>query len=263
MFTTALVTLLGLASACPEGPLHSSEMTPAHLRKRADGADWAYDASYNWGMVNTNYTLCQTGTQQSPIPLEITQGFSVSHIPTFNYSSSAVGELNNWRYGPGWAALPGTNNTLQFDNETLYLAGWHIHSPADHTVAGKRSKSELHLVHKNAAGKERAVVAIRIDPSTRPSAFFSSLPAYPGFTNTTRVPLNVNLNQLINEVNRLSNFWTYSGSLTSPPCTEGLRWFVARDILFVDNEQMRRILGASTYSARDLQEVWLHAVNSA
>lgn len=54
---------------------------------------------------------------------------------------------------------------------------------------------------------------------------------------------------------------TIKGSLTSPPCTEGVRFFVARNILFVGNEQMRQILNASTYSARSEQEVWLHQIN--
>ena len=51
------------------------------------------------------------------------------------------------------------------------------------------------------------------------------------------------------------------GSLTSPPCTEGIRFFVARNILFVGNKQMQDILRVSTYSARAEQEVWLHQIN--
>lgn len=53
-----------------------------------------------------------------------------------------------------------------------------------------------------------------------------------------------------------NEFWTYKGSLTSPPCTEGIRWFVARNVLFVSVEQMQAILAVSTYSARVEQEVW-------
>lgn len=56
-------------------------------------------------------------------------------------------------------------------------------------------------------------------------------------------------------------FFPTTGSLTSPPCTEGIRFFVARNILFVGNQQMQDILGVSTYSARAEQEVWLHQIN--
>jgi carbonic anhydrase len=62
---------------------------------------------------------------------------------------------------------------MTYDNETLYLKGWHIHSSADHTVQFDRSKAELHLVHADAKGIERGVVAIRIDPGNYDSPFFS------------------------------------------------------------------------------------------
>lgn len=59
----------------------------------------------------------------------------------------------------------------------------------------------------------------------------------------------------LGEVSELSEFWTYRGSLTSPPCEEGIRFFVARKILFVGVAQMQDILSVSTYSARAEQKV--------
>lgn len=61
--------------------------------------------------------------------------------------------------------------------------------------------------------------------------------------------------QAVREVNSFSEFWTYKGSLTSPPCKEGIQWFVARNILFTSVKQMQDILGASTFSSRAEQEV--------
>lgn len=52
------------------------------------------------------------------------------------------------------------------------------------------------------------------------------------------------------------------GSLTSPPCTEGIRFYVARQILFVGVDQMRALLRVSHYSARAEQEVWQHEINA-
>jgi carbonic anhydrase len=62
---------------------------------------------------------------------------------------------------------------MTYDNETLYLKGWHIHSPIGHTVQFDHSKAELHLVHADAAGTEGCVVAIRINPRNSDSALFS------------------------------------------------------------------------------------------
>jgi carbonic anhydrase len=73
--------------------------------------------------------------------------------------------------------------------------------------------------------------------------------------------MEIDMLQALKEVNMFNEFWTYEGSLTSPPCTEGIRWWVARNVLFVGVEQMQRILGVSTYSARVEQEVWMHGIN--
>lgn len=65
----------------------------------------------------------------------------------------------------------------------------------------------------------------------------------------------------VQEVALLGEFWTYRGSLTSPPCREGVRFFVARNVLFGDVEQVRGVLGVSTFSARVEQVVWEHGIN--
>lgn len=191
---------------------------------------------------------------------------------TFNYPNETIGELSNWGYGPSFAldheedvytTLPSMTFDEDNKNETVYLANWHIHAPADHTVQGDRSKAELHLVHTTAEGKERAVLAVRIDPGNSDSKFFSQLPALVHFNETEVVlpDVQMDVNEALNEINQFSDFWTYKGSLTSPPCTEGKRWFVARNIMFVSDKQMQAILKVSTYSARAEQEVWGHEIN--
>ena len=215
------------------------------------------------------YRLCQDGTQQSPIALGLNQGLSQVHHPYFDgYTRNVTGNYYNWGYGPAftldhpkdvYTGLP----SMRFDDTTLYLRGWHLHAPSDHIVADDRSKSELHMVHVNAKGEEGAVLAIRLDPGASPAPFFSQLPPMIGFNDTRQIMgVEINPRLALQGVNEFSEFWTYRGSLTSPPCKEGIRWFVARSILFTSVDQMREILSVSTYSARILQEVWLHQINA-
>lgn len=152
---------------------------------------------------------------------------------------------------------------MQFDNETVYLRGWHIHAPADHTVQGDRSKAELHFVHADASGHDRAVLAFRLDPGNAASDFFAQLPdPLIGFDELDKEESVVlDISAALRGVLNFNEFWTYQGSLTSPPCTEGLRWFVARQVLFTSVDQMRALLGSATYSARAEQEVWRHQIN--
>lgn len=214
---------------------------------------------------------------------------SLKHTPYFDhYDMKAPGEFYNWGYGPAmtyeheegdYSTLPSfTFEEEDGVNETVYSTGWHIHAPADHTVQGDRSKAELHYVHVDSEGHPRAVLAFRIDPGNSESAFFDSLPDLISYRateeriNATFSPnaaleqtrtrdTSFNPNTALAQVKDFDEFWTYKGSLTSPPCTEGVRWFVARGIMFIHDDQMRNLLNVSRYSARDEQQVWRHQIN--
>lgn len=135
----------------------------------------------------------------------------------------------------------------------------------------------MHFVHVNSAGKPRAVLAFRIDPGNADSTFFSRLPEFISYRNiSTTVQSSINPMMAVNEVAGFNEFWTYKGkyrlspwglelispgSLTSPPCTEGIRFFMARQLLFTGVNQMRALLRVSHYSARAEQQVWQHQIN--
>ncbi|CAG2001460.1 unnamed protein product [Fusarium graminearum] len=260
----AVATYATSVLSCAEHNNHYSlKNKKRHIDPRADpnSKDWAYDASYNWGRINP-------GTQQSPIPIALKQGLSLEHlIKEWNYPNEITGNFFNWGYGPAFTvqnedAIWTQNPSFSFDNETVYLKGWHIHAPADHTVERHRSRAELHLVHVNEQGKERAVLAIRLDPGNKENSFLAQLPKMIGFNETeTTEEATLNHKLLLESVQYFDEFWTYEGSLTSPPCTEGIRFFIARQIMFTSVQQMRDILGASTYSAREEQLVWRHRIN--
>jgi carbonic anhydrase len=154
------------------------------------------------------------------------------------------------------------NPSMTFDNETVYLDSWHIHTPAEHPIEGYRAKAELHLVHADAMGIKRAVVAIPVDASKTTSKFFSQFPTIPDFDDPTTTEMEVDMEVVLEEVDMLKEFWTYEGSLSSPPCHEGLRWFVSAKILKTSVSQMRKVLGSSMYSARPIQRIWKHHVNA-
>jgi carbonic anhydrase len=219
----------------------------------------------------SEWEICHMGTQQSPVALLTTYNLASNASVAWSYPSSVSGTLTNWGYGPSWAIDPSQNTSasLSFETaakgpETVYLAGWHTHTPSEHTVDGVRSRAELHFVHATAEGKPRAVVGFRIRTgnSNEGSKFVEQLPEMLGFNSTEKVEnVALDLNLAIEEVGGLQEFWTYDGSLTSPPCTEGKRWFVARQELVVSDEQMMALLKVSTYSARPVNDIWRHGVD--
>ncbi|KIW41536.1 uncharacterized protein PV06_07085 [Exophiala oligosperma] len=264
-------TVLGCAD-------HSNHLLHPHARRDLpiqeidpgrDHNDWTYEVSSDWGYINPKYSLCQNGTQQAPIGLSTAQGFSQVHKLTFgNYAQNVSGNYFNWGYGPAFtphydkqsvSSLP----NITFDGVTGYMVGWHTHAPGEHPVDGRRGRAEIHFVHADAEGNYVGVLAMRINPSgNTDSKFVAQWPGFIGF-NETRQLTNVrqDFDQAMSEVGHFENFWTYMGGLTVPPCKEGIRFFMAEQILNVSNTQMQSILGMSAYSTRIEQPIWLQGVN--
>ncbi|CAN8102745.1 unnamed protein product [Discula destructiva] len=272
--TRFLYTFL-LACGALACDLHETGMI---LTKRSDAPPSAsppkaydYTASWNWANLDPDaYGTCQNGSQQSPIALSLTNGLARRHTPHFNYPPSVAGKFKNWGYGPAFDVTykpenMSSNPSITFDNETDYLVGWHIHTPGDHTINGFRSRAELHLVHNDMKRKARVILAILIEPGVEENPFIATLPKpfiQPNASSPNdHVETSLDLAALLTYASNFKEYWTYEGSLTSPPCTEGERWFVARQIMFVSRNQMKAILGASRYSARVEQRVWEHRIN--
>lgn len=202
-------------------------------------------------------------------------GPSATHIPTFSYADEEVpGVFKNWGYGPAfdldyaegnYTSLPSFTFNEGGDDETVYLIGWHTHTPSEHQIDGVPSKAEMHFVHVNATGSPRAVLGFRITTCAagqQASSVFSGLPAFITPSDTvTRVNGSMNVKEALDSVNGFELFWTYEGSLTTPPCTQGLRWFVSQDQITLSVSDMQSLLGASSYSSRVQQDVWEHGIN--
>lgn len=205
------------ALACPDLEYHSEK-----LQKRADatGSSWSYVNANTWGGLSPDHGSCQDGTHQSPIGLRLDQGFAPG--PKFHgYERNVTGAFANWNYGPSmtlqhpegdFSTLPrfafGEGNR----SETVYMSAWHMHAPGEHTVDGRRSKAELHLVHVTPEGKPRAVLALRIDPGTEDSEFFKQLPPLIGHDENGRhVDATVNVGLALSEVDYFKRAWTYAG----------------------------------------------------
>ncbi|KIW16555.1 hypothetical protein PV08_03743 [Exophiala spinifera] len=299
ILTTAALGCADHSNHLPH-PHARRDVPPEEVDPGRDVNDWTYEVSSDWAYINpsepnlpvnkyldwsfsahdielhtdilgigTEYALCQNGTQQAPVGLTSDQGFSEVHEPVFgNYEGNVTGTYYNWGYGPAFTPMYNKSTiyslpNLTFDGNTSYMVGWHTHAPAEHPVNGKRSMAEIHFVHADTDGNYAGVLAMRIDPSGDiDSPFVSQWPWTIGF-NETRQLTNVqqDLDLALQEVVYFDNFWTYMGSLTVPPCKEGIRFFMAEQVLYVSNAQMQRILGMSAYSTRIEQPIWLQGVN--
>jgi carbonic anhydrase len=179
----------------------------------------------HWGDLSTEYALARTGKQQSPIDIVRTRAVAQDGAPlVMNYPDTALGILNN---GHTVEEEYEEGGTVSVDGHAYRLAQFHFHSPSEHTIDGRHAPVEMHMVHKDEAGKI-AVVAVMIhEGRTHPvlDLVSNNLPSAAGTTKTAS-GVKVNASKLLPA--NLASF-RYTGSLTTPPCTEGVAWFVLQE----------------------------------
>jgi carbonic anhydrase len=191
---------------------------------------WGYEDSAEsvgpakWGTLPGD-EVCGTGKQQTPINL-VTGAAKPQDLPNlvFSYKPSSLAMTNNGHtvqmtYGPG-STLGRVGSS-----ETLTLAQFHFHDPSEHTVDGVSYPMEVHLVHVDAAGKPAAVLGVFIKSGKENAGLaraFQGLPAHAG-EQSAPAGATVDAHVLLPAD---QTFFTYPGSLTTPPCTEGLTWYV-------------------------------------
>ncbi|MHA1036779.1 carbonic anhydrase [Enterobacter ludwigii] len=204
----------------------------------ACASHWSYEgegAPEHWGELDEAYKTCQSGMNQSPINIESTANAHLSPLQT-HYIDGPVTLTNNGHTIQA-SEKPETRDTLTLDKQTWTLQQFHFHAPSENTVHGKKFAMEMHLVHKNAAG-ELAVVAVMFDKgATNPELdkLWSVMPEQA--EQNVSIKQELNLNKLIPKD---KTYWRFSGSLTTPPCSEGVTWIVLKHPLTVSAEQLEK-----------------------
>ena len=207
---SVLLVMLVLSSACAP---QQAESTSHH---------WTYEGEEgpaNWGEIDESYAACGTGKSQSPIDVASPSEQDLTNI-SFHYQPSAVNILNN---GHTVQVNYDAGSYIELDNARYDVVQFHYHAPSEHTVDGESFPAELHIVHRNADGN-LAVVGILLREGTENAAyqpFIGNLPTEK--TDVKDAGLKINAMDLLPSV---GTTFRYSGSLTTPPCTEGVNWLL-------------------------------------
>ena len=193
-------------------------------RMKKEKAEWGYGAENGpavWGRLSEDYRLCDEGRRQSPIDLA---DASPKRSPKviFNYRSSPLTVVNN---GHTVQVNYAEGSSIGIEGTSYQLLQFHFHSPSEHTLSGESLEMEMHLVHQNADSGELAVVGALVRRGSENAALapvWENIPAAAG--EPRRVDgVSINAEDLLPS-ERL--FYRYDGSLTTPPCSEGVKWFV-------------------------------------
>ncbi|MEM7796084.1 MAG: carbonic anhydrase family protein [Cyanobacteria bacterium P01_C01_bin.118] len=210
---------------------------------------WTYGGEAGpeqWAELSADYHTCGDGVRQSPIDLDISK--SIPDAVVFDYDAIPIDLLNN---GRTLQQAGKTGGTLTLDNQVYQLRQFHFHTPSEHTYRGVHYPMELHLVHRHLTTKALAVVGIWIKSGAKqPELDILSqyLPQQPG--DRIKAAEQVNPAHLL-PVNH--SLVRYSGSLTTPPCSEGVTWLVMTTPIEASAQQIETFHQLLGNNARPLQ----------
>ncbi|SQG64571.1 Carbonic anhydrase precursor [Corynebacterium renale] len=217
---------------------------------KATDVHWGYTAEgapEHWGELSEEYATCGTGTEQSPIDLTGATPEDLDDL-TFAYTPSGGEVLNN---GHTLQFTPATSQKVTLAGEELELVQLHMHTPSEHHIDGKQLPGEIHLVHKNADG-DLTVLGIMLADGAANDLVQYLLDNAPAQADaTTDVTEELDIAALLPAK---QEYITYAGSLTTPPCTENVRWIVMTQPVEASAEQLaafEKLIGAN---ARPVQE---------
>jgi carbonic anhydrase len=217
---------------------------------------WTYSdhsGPEHWGDLKSDYKLCSTGKAQSPI--DISSAVKVSLAPlTFNYRASPVTILNN---GHTIQVSPKDAGGITLPTGDYSLVQFHFHTPSEENIQGRAYPLDAHFVHSNAAG-ELAVVAVLFEEGAHNPALEPILAAMPKKVGDQTTLDMQNIADLL-PANR--HYYSYMGSLTTPPCSEGVRWNILTEPVQLSHAQLEAFKALYPMNARPVQPLNDRTVN--
>lgn len=219
----------------------------------------------NWGDLNKNNLACSKGKTQSPININIDNAVKLD-LPAleFAYRQSPLSIIDN---GHTIMVNYGEGSNLMVDGRQFRLVQFHFHMPSEEAINGERMDMVAHLVHQHHDGA-LAVVGVLMttkkpvtarkswwgDDESKPQdnpliqTLWNNIPLIKQRIESPGVMINVN--QLLPED---KTYFTYMGSLTTPPCSENVLWFVMKNPILVSEEQVKNFGRIYPMNARPLQ----------
>jgi carbonic anhydrase len=208
--------------------------------------NWDYKNPSLWGEI-PDFKTCKTGKEQSPINIQIAHVKKIIAPLEINYQASRAEVINN-----GHTIQVNLNNGGSFsvNHQAYELVQFHFHTPSEEKINGQQYPMVAHLVHKNPEG-HLAVIALLMKEGKENKALkeiFEHLPAHQDINKE----LNHEFNTKILLPERL-NYFGFHGSLTTPPCSEGVLWHVIKQPIELSKTQIQSFKSVVKSNARPVQ----------
>ena len=250
--TTILVTLVSASASVLAKELQHHEGGNAS-HNHGHEIHWGYAGKAgpeHWGELKEEFSTCNVGMRQSPIDVNagVRIKTNLSNIK-FDYKKVKGEVINN---GHSIQVNYPAGSSINIDGEKYKLLQFHFHTPSENIVAGKHYDMEMHLVHENDKG-ELAVVAVFMKNGKHNKQLQSTWDIMP-----PKAGQKAMLTSAIFAGDLLPKDQTYTrfnGSLTTPPCSEGVSWFVMTNPIEVSEKQIAKFASVIGKDARPVQAI--------
>lgn len=229
------------AAEIPAQPVATTEPKPAAplpvkstLAKSDAPKAWSYEGKagpQNWGKLTPEFATCDSGRNQSPINIEDTMHASLKPLRGIhNFPAKDIfndGHTVQVNFTAG--------NMLVLDNMAYQMKQVHFHAPSENTIRDKSFPLEAHFVHADAKGNLTVIGVMFKEGKANPAlaGLWSQMPKETG--EPVALKSRVTASELIPK-NR--SYYRFSGSLTTPPCSEGVRWLLLKTPMTASKAQI-------------------------
>ncbi|MBE4908616.1 carbonic anhydrase family protein [Bacillus luteolus] len=245
-FTYLLIALL-----C----LYTLQVDKVYSSPPQENSDWSYQEKTGpdyWGSLDPSFVQCEKGASQSPINIDTSKVIEHSELKdiSLNYTKSSFSITKKQLT---LELLPeDKNNSLYIGEKEYVLKQIHFHYPSEHTLNGKKFPAEIHLVHQNRSG-QLAVIGLFVEKGKENQVikkFFRELPRE--IEKDQKVKEDINVENLLPEK---TVYFRYDGSLTTPPCSEDVKWLVLNQSIEMSADQLNKLETLFISNSRPVQSI--------
>lgn len=239
-FLIPMLTILGTEVLMSKAKPKSDEKHEVH---------WSYEGENgpeNWADLDPSFQAAKTGKRQSPIDVTDSIVSELGDI-TINYEDTSFSILNN---GHTIQVNCDEGNSIIVNEEVYKLLQFHFHTPSEHTKQGESFPMEVHFVHKREDGR-LAVIGIFMQSGEKNDniqKIWDNMPVEK--CEPQSVDSTMNPKDLLPEGN---TYYQYNGSLTTPPCTEGVLWLLLDEPIEISEDQIAAFQSIFKNNARPVQ----------
>ncbi len=223
---------------------------------------WTYEGDtgpQTWGQLKPDFNLCAIGRRQSPINIEESATLRGPAEPIqFDYTPSSASVVNN---GHTIQVDMVGDNTIKVRGSSYKLLQFHFHHPSEERVNQRGFAMVAHLVHRNTEG-QLAVVAVLLEPGAA-NPMINKVWTYMPLDAGDRVRMPTGVLEMAELLPKDQRYYQFMGSLTTPPCSEGVLWMVLKQPVTVSREQLRLFAQLFPNNARPVQQANGRAVRDA